>query len=42
MQTLPDTTAPQLLPTGIAGLGSAGVLTSDTTRRRGLPQPHHR
>jgi hypothetical protein len=36
MQTPPDFRAPQLLPTGIAGLGKPGALTSDTTRLQGV------
>jgi hypothetical protein len=36
MQTPPDFRAPQLLPTGILGLGTPGGLTSDTTRLPGV------
>lgn len=36
MQTPPDFRAPQLLPTGILGLGTPGALTSDTTRLPGI------
>jgi hypothetical protein len=36
MQTPPDRRSPQLLPIGIAGLGSNGALTSVTTQREGI------
>ncbi len=36
MQTPPDLRAPQLLPTGVLGLGTPGALTSDTTRLEGI------
>jgi hypothetical protein len=37
MQSPPDVRAPQLLPTGVAGLpGRSGGLTSDTTRLQGV------
>ncbi len=36
MQTPPDFRAPQLLPTGIAGLGPARGLSSNTTHQTGL------
>ncbi|MCW2996596.1 MAG: hypothetical protein JWN65_145 [Solirubrobacterales bacterium] len=36
MQTPPDFRAPQLLPTGVVGLGSAAGLTSRTTHQPGL------
>lgn len=36
MQTPPQTRAPQLLPTGVAGLGAPASLTSSTTHQQGL------
>jgi hypothetical protein len=36
MQTPPDFRAPQLLPTGVLGLGPPHALTSTTTHQRGL------
>jgi hypothetical protein len=36
MQTPPGLRAPQLLPTGVAGLGDAAALTSTTTRLHGI------
>lgn len=36
LQTPPDFRAPQLLPTGVLGLGTPGALTSDTTRLPGV------
>jgi len=36
MQTPPDFRAPQLLPTGVLGLGTPGGLTSDSTRLPGI------
>jgi hypothetical protein len=36
MKSPPDRRSPQLLPTGIAGLGDTGTLTSPSTRRRGI------
>jgi hypothetical protein len=36
MKSPPDRRSPQLLPTGIVGLGDTGTLTSPTTRRDGI------
>jgi hypothetical protein len=36
IQTPPRSRAPQLLPIGVAGLGTPGALTSSTTHQRGL------